>query len=127
MWDARFLIIVDFLNLTSRKRKYFMRNFVEKGDFLKVETEKSLKSGDLFVEDSLVGVCVTDSNTTGFSIATTGVFMLFKDLEIEIKLGQKVFSKQGEPVTTSPKDATYVGVATELAPIKRNTIKVRLA
>ena len=104
-----------------------MRTFVEQGDFLQVETEKSLKSGDLYVEDSLVGVCVTDSNTTGFSIATTGVFLLFKDLEIEIKLGQKVFSKQGEPVTTSPKDATYVGVATESAPMKKPTIKIRLA
>ena len=103
-----------------------MRNFIAQGDFLTVTTTKELQSGDLFVEGSLVGVCTTDSNTEGFSIATGGVFLLKKDPTKEILLGQKVYSKDGAPLTTTSTDSSYVGVCLGYETIKATTVKVRL-
>lgn len=87
-----------------------MKNFIQEGTFLEIIPTKSCKSGDLYVEGNLVGVAITNSDTPLFSIATRGVFELPKAKE-SLKVGQKVYSKNGEPVTaTNSEDTVYVGV-----------------
>jgi predicted RecA/RadA family phage recombinase len=86
-----------------------MKNYVQEGNFLEITAAKPCKSGDLYVEGSLVGVAVTDSDNALFSIATRGVFDLPKAKEA-LKVGQKVYSKDGKTITAEDKETTYIGI-----------------
>jgi predicted RecA/RadA family phage recombinase len=60
-----------------------------------------------------------------FSIATRGVFDIPKAKEA-FKMGQKVFSKDGEPVTATETGNTYVGITLSSREPGDATVPVKL-
>ncbi len=102
-----------------------MKNFIQEGNFLEITPAKQCKSGDLYVEGNLVGVAVTDSNASTFTIATRGVFELPKAKEA-LKVGQKVYSKAGGPLTATETDATYIGISLSKSEPSDATVPTKL-
>lgn len=102
-----------------------MKNFIQPGHYLEVRTGKSYKSGDLYVEGNLVGIAITNNDGPIFSIATTGVYELPKAKEA-LKIGQKLYSKDGSPLTSNDKETIYVGICLSNSEPGEGTTKVKI-
>ena len=102
-----------------------MKNYIQDGFFLEITHSKSCKAGDLYIEGNLVGVAVSDTNSSPFTIASRGVFELPKAKEA-LKVGQKVYSKAGGPVTATETDAVYVGISLSNSEPAATTANIKL-
>lgn len=93
-----------------------MKNFISSGDIVEIVAPTVVKSGDIVVVGSLVGIaCADAASGAPVNIKTTGVFEVAKTSAQAWTVGADVYATSAGVATTVSTSNTYLGKALAVA------------
>jgi predicted RecA/RadA family phage recombinase len=104
-----------------------MKTFMQMGDVVTVTAPGAVKSGDLVIVGSLIGVAATNADTgEDVEISLVGIFELPKVTHAGIDQGDPVYWAAPGNCTATGAGNVLIGVCTETAGSSAPKVRVRL-